>query len=328
MMWTVTYRDRGGRLAEIVIDAVDRKGCFVQMRQRGIVPLSVKEGTRKKPVSTVRQTRLPRVILGSLAGCVVILGVAVAWHFLSAPEPVRKSESAVVPKVAKKVVAPSAHPSETNAVPAVQKVPVTGPEEAPSITPQPAEAEQPKSEELADGAVKIRNAKGETAILRTKRKPVNRMFKHRLENSLLWVAQPGLDVPPMPPMRFSQEEIEAALAEPVNFDMNNDSDEVIAKKQSVQEAKELLRTWLAEGKTVQSFLDELSRRQAREAAQVKESKHLIRETLEKGNVQEAEELAKALNKHLADQGIPRVVIPRAWKEAALKIQQNQSGNNP
>lgn len=48
MTFTVTYRGADGALREEVVEAASRGECFAQMKAHGIVPVSVKEGVRKR----------------------------------------------------------------------------------------------------------------------------------------------------------------------------------------------------------------------------------------------------------------------------------------
>ncbi len=113
MIFTVTYREKNGALAEVEIEALGRAECFAQCRARGITPMKVREGVgarraqgsqgaRNQETKTPRTPKTPRRpgkpgnqdnqgakarsnLLGVLGvlGVLAILALVVAWWWLA-----------------------------------------------------------------------------------------------------------------------------------------------------------------------------------------------------------------------------------------------------
>ena len=82
MTFAVTFRGADGALREEAVEAASRGECFAQMKARGIVPVSVKEGKRKRPKNQdtrdTQDTRdKRRAVVVGVMGVLGVLGVMV-----------------------------------------------------------------------------------------------------------------------------------------------------------------------------------------------------------------------------------------------------------
>ena len=102
MTFTVTYRGADGALREEAVEAAGRAECFAQMKARGIVPVSVKEGARKGGRNELRPSRSdhsgrsggkPKSSIFNLQSSIILAAVLAvaggAWWWLAAREDAR-----------------------------------------------------------------------------------------------------------------------------------------------------------------------------------------------------------------------------------------------
>lgn len=322
MEFTATYRSSDGSIAKTVIAAHDRAEVTAILRKRGITPIKV--DAERASASIVSRVSLPTILYISAAIVFVGVGGGV-WWWMS------KGEAKTQTSSTKRIVRPTAHPPPRKITPAPKKAMPPVKEER-SLTPDEKRAlrseemranRQPpvrkNIEERPDGSFLYTDSKGRRICCLEKHEVVDERnkfrspFKHKVEAYLSNFAIPGQGIPPMPMMKFSLEEIQASLAEPITIDMDKDDEELIAKKQNVQQIKEFLREAIDQGMTFEEFVQKLEERQRTEAALVKESKAMILKVLAEGKNEEARELLNALNKNLNANGIPNLRLPGAFR---------------
>lgn len=145
MTFTVTYRGADGALREEAIEATGRAECFVQMKARGIVPVSVKEGARKgrrqdgvspHGRNELRPSRTsgdkPQSSIFNLKSSIILAAVLAvaggAWWWLAAREdarpPVEKPKAVKATKDINVVKSPKVVPSKPAATNAPAEKPL------------------------------------------------------------------------------------------------------------------------------------------------------------------------------------------------------------
>lgn len=251
----------------------------------------VKKPARRAPVAR-----------GLIAGAAVVVCSLVAWHFLwsdaeperpEAQEPARKAPVDVKARPSR----PTPRPDKEGT--AARTAKRTGTRAATN-----------RYERISDTTYRMIKPNGETmTVVRPPRSGKKPMFATKFENHLRNYSVPGRPPTPMP-YDFDDAEVRAILKQPINVDMNNDTDEEIAEKQSVMMLKEEIQGLMDAGKTANESIREIEARQAKEAVAVQESKRLIAESIRSGDIEGAKQLYDRINEHLAKKGIPPVVLSR------------------
>ena len=322
MVFTATYRSSDGSIAKTSITANDRAEVTAILKERGITPIKIDSGIA--PVSIISRVT-PSTALYIFAAILVIgVGSGVCW-WLSRGE--KKAQTSAIKKVARPTPPPPPRKivsEPQKATPPAKEEPPLTPDEKRALRSEEMRANrQPPVrkdiEERPDGSFLYTDSKGRRICCLEKHEVVDERnkfrspFKHKVEAYLSNFAMPGQGIPPMPKMKYSLEEIQASLAEPITIDMDKDDEELITKKQNVQQIKEFLKEAIDQGMTFEAFVQKLEERQRTEAALVKESKAMILKTLAEGKSEEAKELLDALNKNLNANGIPNLRLPGAFR---------------
>ena len=307
MTFTYEYREASGAIAKRVAEAASRAELLERLKAEKISPISIREGSHlpsgaKKPI--------PKVALhGAMGGAVVCIGAVLLWWFLSGGEKPETGGGAPKAKTAKTTKVPTSHKverkAETAEQPAVAKA-----------TKPPKEKNTNRVEKLPDGREIRINEKGEKILCVNPVDPnapvPKSIFKHDVESALAMYVKPAVMMPP-PPRDYTDEEVRQALAEPVEVDMNEDDEDTIFQKKTVQAFKDELREFLENGGTFSQYMRQLQKRQEVEAAQTMQSRKMIEKCLDENKPEEARELFDALNKHLEKQGIPPIKMAPKYR---------------
>lgn len=305
--WTVYYRDKNGSKASVVIEAEDRAGVFVELKKRGISAISVTEGASNKKPRKAASSGAPSKVRGLIAAAiVVVLGVVAVWFMMP------REEKGVVKKIEKIAATDKVRVPAKN-VKKDQSKKLSKEDEREKTKILPVVQDYPRTN--ADGRVVKRLKSGEiyTVLPRSKDWKKKYPFQNSLESQLSWYAIPGAEVPPLLPIRHTEQDIVNALTRKIKIN-EDDDDETVIMKESVQELKENLKQWIKEGGTVDDYIRQLARRQALEADEVNMSRKKVMETLEGGDVELAKELSEKLNQRMAEKGLPSVRLPRKYRE--------------
>ena len=253
---------------------------------------------RKEPA------RLSPIVKGMIAGGAVVACSLLAWYFLfSGTEPqlseAREAAKKSFIKAKERPVRPRQCPDKPAGVASAQ-----------SAKRKVAKAETNRYERISDTTYRLIKPNGETmTVVRPPRSGKKPMFETKFENHLRNYAVPGRPLTPMP-YDFDDAEVRAILQQPINVDINNDTEDEIAEKQSVMQLKEEIKALMDAGKTANESIREIEARQAKEAIAVQESKRLIAESIRSGDIEGAKQLYDKINEHLAKKGIPQVVLSR------------------
>ena len=327
MNFTTKYRARDGRIEIMTISAKDRADASAMLKARGISAISLKEsdGTGMVVGDGGLEFRLNVLKVMAFTASVAIMITGGAWLWMSGghgniplQEPLKmKPRSVEKPKSS----SPKWMPAKDCPVKVERKL---TPEEKREKRREEILANlkppvRKDIEERPDGSFLYTDSKGRRICCLQKHEVVDEQnrfrspFKHKVEAYLSNFAIPGQGIPPMPPMKFSLEELQASFDETIVVDMDKDDEDLIAKKQNVQQIKEFLKEAMAQGMTFEQFVARLEERQRKEAVLVQESKKMILQTLADGKPGEARELLDALNKNLNQNGIPDLRLPAKYR---------------
>ena len=317
MTFTVTYRGADGALREECVEAASRGECFAQMKARGIVPMSVKEGGRsgKRAVSPKRErktsvrngqdARSPsrhNVAFALSVALVALIGGGTWWWMQRdggvVPDSDEVPKKAALAKEVKPAAAPVAKTvAETNAAATVQVSPSRAGEAAAPAAGASAPVAPSNRVIVVENDATDPNHKSD--------------FSTGVEQVMGWIftTELGDSPPPLPDLSAAERKriVEILLAKnPVE---EGDSEKSAEAKEMVSAAKRELMQYLKQGGDTDDFLafyrNELVKAQeAREDA-----KRLVREMAREGDDEMTVQFLKEVNGKLAERGIKAVELP-------------------
>ena len=324
MDFTVKYRSTDGSTQTAIISAPNRPEVSAICKSRGMTTVSIKETVGRANGGSLSCGQLYFAIFTITA---VIIAGAGMWWMLSDGCVADVLDQKLVKTKTKKIA------KQESPLPKLDKSePTLSPKCEQKLTPDEKRAKRREEilanirppirkdiEERPDGSFLYTDSKGRRICCLQKHAVIDEQnrfkspFKHRVEAYLSNFAIPGQSIPPMPHMKFSLEELQSALDETIVVDMGKDDEELIAKKQNVQQLKIFLKEALAQGMSFEEFVQRLEERQHKEAVMVQESRKLILQTLADGKREEAKELLAALNRNLNGNGIPNLRLPAKYR---------------
>ena len=137
MRFTYIYRDASGAKQAGEIEAEDRADCFARLKERGIVPVNVREGAARGGAADVSAApRGGRWRVAALAAAVLLSALGVWWWLASRPAGEPREPQAAPPRQARpaRVEKPQRPRPATNS-PAAKPAP-----ETPAEPPKPLDA--------------------------------------------------------------------------------------------------------------------------------------------------------------------------------------------
>lgn len=300
--WTVTYRDKNGSKASVIIEAEDRVGVFAELKKRGISAISVTEGAVKAK-RRATGAGVSKGVWGVVAAMVVAAIGVVVWLSLSTDDKV-EVEEAPKPKAVK---TPAPIPEKP------QPAKVEKPEEPAPVKIDP-NARPTKVGETVNGYIKLPSGRlhkvrgvitNSVSAIQTKGK--YEIFEHHCENEIacLLTIQPGQGLVGTPRYngRFTKEFLES-LKKPIVIN-DDDSEEDKELKRNVNLAKQELKAAYDRGEDIEKIMLD-TRREYQDLAMYKqELRQLIYEykKTENPSDQDVEDYVTSANKLLEAKGI-------------------------
>lgn len=352
MTFTVAYRGADGALRDEVVEAASRGDCFAQMRVRGIVPVSVKEGKRKgrrqdgvspdvrnelRPSRSNHHNRSsgePQSSIFNLKSSIIlaaVLTVAVgAWWWLAAREDARPPEPQAE-NVAKdiRVVkdrkdhkgAPPATNAPTAKVPSAAGLGTAATQNVADVfNGLPVVSRSAVTNANGTVVEKIRTADGKSHRVTTPPKCVFDNASDQLIAMAIHGANGGVGMPPLPMGNSVEEDFKRSLASPIEI-RDDDSDEVQLIKLDVMAVRDVLKERIAQGVTVRQALEEHQDEVNHIASYNTEALTMLREIREKEGPEAAKEFLKTVNKNLKEMGIKEIPSPAKRNSAKAKEQE-------
>lgn len=316
MTFTVTYRGANGAPETEAVEATDRAACLAQLRARGIAPIGLKEGGAKKDERNQRKgSNLARRKSGAYILLIAIAFVLFAggvWWWLGRDgaqpsqddEPARKKPAlakevkpAEAPKVPKQEEdASAAKPVETNTAVAKQEPP----KELGKVV-----------KAIPAGIVeKVVDEDGNVTYVK-KKSP----FTNRVDALVLSAIRPGGFPRGLRQwaMKHTKEELITALKSPVNFN-EDDSEKLIADKQSLEEMKEQMVGLLEKGHTIDEVLGEIEPTVDAERTARAEADKTLRRLMREADAATVREYVKSANAELRAKGLKELYLPKKFRE--------------
>ena len=290
-----TARDGGGRLRKGTVRAEDRASAVRGLRAQGCVPLSVAED-RQGPGGPPKGRRaLPWALLAAaaaLAGLWLLRGPA---REVGGPAPA----GATAPG---RAAARAGARAVGIAPAAVQGAAIAGEVDGGGGAAAGAE---PAGPETAGGDIP---AAGE-AVGEAKAEVRRRAFASGTEQIIGWLVNTRLGDPPPPLPRLAQSEDIGKILESDIAVFDDDSEEAFAAKANVAYAKQVLRSYLAGGGTVETFLGHYQEQLVEASREWRAAQSNAARLLREGEPGEAELYVEEENQRLAEKGIKPIALP-------------------
>ena len=329
MTFTVTYRGADGALHEEAVEAAGRAECFAQMKARGIVPVSVKEGAslgerasrpfRSRAKTGPRNAQdarcpsgggKPQSSIFNLKSSIILAAVLAAaggaWWWLSAREDERPPEPKAV-KEAKAVKEKSKDVVVAKEIKDVKDVKdANPPNDVPAAKPLPsagATAETPHGRQATNRVIVVENDATD---------PNHKSdFSTGVEQVMGWIftTELGDSPPPLPDLSASERKriVEILLAKnPVE---EEDSEKTAEAKEMVSAAKKELMKYLKQGGDMDDFLTFYRNELVKAQEQREDAKRLVRDVAREGDDEMTVQFPKEVNGKLAERGIKAVELP-------------------
>lgn len=283
-----------------------RSEVFAILKRQGITPISVRErkniGTHAGPFQSSRY-----IVVGLSIG---IIAVATIGYLLLVPSQ-NEFVSVEVSQIPQKVPQKREDPKPAEMVTDEKTVVI----DVPSFTVPAQTSKEPK--QSVAGAVPRQQLRGTQArIERALQAGQRRIFKHDAECYLSNFAIPGEQVPPTPYDKDMIADLLKALEDPIIVDEDSDTAEDVQMKSIVQGMKDEIKEYLRNGGTITQYLDELQKRQDREADYYSEAFQMVNTYTKENSPAEAYELWKRTNRHLEEKGIRTMPLPRRLRKYA------------
>ncbi len=257
---------------------------------------------------------------GALAALAVVLGAGLAWWLVSRPA---STEPAPEPAHGKPAATPSApKPAKAGATNAQSKAEKPAKPEPPPFQKRPGAMQLPDGRVLTfrppkEGEFRIVHSHGSTYKCDhlgnwedITPKPI---FDNTFEEALVGMATTGNFIPGML-LGLDEKDAIRMLTKPVVVN-EGDSEDVVAKKEAVAQAKEAILDYMKDGATFDEFVMEMRRRSVRErfvrGAALKE----IVASLKEGRAQDAADMRDAANKMLENDNLRPMNLPAHIEQA-------------
>ena len=299
-------------------------GAATPVKPKGKYPPSEASFAKQ---SGYRGAKKPSPVRGLVAGLVVVgLAAGAYFAFFSGAEKPQDEKTAEKERGLIKEVKPAAAPKAKEPEPP-KVVKPRGPRTRDGKIHAPIGKDN--VQKLPNGDMIVTDPDGSKTLVAVRHvePPCQHITSNNFERLLMLYAIPGEDIPPVPTDSFTKEDVIEALTSKVEF-KDDDWDETRIRKQGIEELKAIFRQELKEGKTAEEFVRELQARQANEAYTVQTAKEMIMKSLREDDVELSRELAKKLNDHLNQKGLPSLHLPRRYSRILYpeESQNNQPAN--
>jgi len=309
MTFQVTYRNKDGKPTAEYFEAESREAMFAVLSKRGISAIKV-ESAKSRPRSPKQRASVSRVICArTIASLVmVLLLVGLGLCLVKRLDSADKGGNTTKQKRSAKISLPTPTPVvSANQITKPDIKPDDKPEksEPPPYVKRPGQMQLPSGKVLTfqppkEGEFRIVHSHGSTYKCDhlgnwedVTPKPV---FDNSFEESLVGLATTGDFIPGML-MGIAHDDAIKMLTKPVVIN-DDDSEDVVAKKRAVAEAKEAILDYMKDGASLDDFVMDMRKQVARDryvnGIALKEIVTLLKE----GRKEEAGEVREAAERML------------------------------
>lgn len=330
MNWRITYRAKDGKQSVAFFEADSRDALFRLLASKGINAIRVEQTNEKTSAHRTQRRAFCGWVIMAIAAIIIAVGGYFLYTHLGGGD--AKQDDGKMPKrsaVTREAVIKDAEPSSNTVV-------KTG-SSAQTVSPRPVEDTTPPNKKIVemisvitnvDGSVleRFRTADGKIRSRQSAPKPVFDNASDQIIAMAASGASSGYAMPPMPVMNNADEEFIKSLETEITID-SDDSDEVKALKQNVIAIREEIRQLMSEGHSFAEVIRDHRDVVNHGVEMRKEATRMIKEFVDSGDNDAANECLEKVNEVLAGMGIQKVEMPLTDAERRELIRERHRNGN-
>lgn len=342
MQFTVKYRSPKGSIVDEVVEAENRGECLAICKQRGITPLSVKEGKSSALNSKRQIANSSAKIIKWIVALTALAAIGiVAWLMLSS---VNKKHEGTVRQEEK--TKPKITPTENKPKPVKKEQSVTSDSKKKNKNNVSKERPPQRVGEIRDGYRllcdgSLHRVLGVVTNTPGKFSLADKTFTHSADIELgnLLMIEPGEDLLGDSAGMYKgfNKEFDTALTEPIEY---NENDTPLQRqiKDAVKEMREELKARRSKGEDIEKIMED-TRNQLKELSLYREelANEVRRLSTDNLTQKDYEDLLKAANEMLKERGIKPLEMPstlrhtirlrKIQEDAAAKAKKGNTNEN-
>jgi len=307
--YSYTAKDQTGATTKGVIQAADRGAALAVLKAKGLVPVKVEE-TSAMPVVGRHPLPTHALVYAAIAVLVLAGGMWLALSYRTEQPPVKKPLAAAS---AEGRASPRAV-----ATPVALTVPTTP--VAPAPPPPPPADEQSVSAPVPEvptpaAAIARARPKREIRLVETipgiSTNPPNTGYSSGTERLINMIVntQLGAPPPPLPMLPPGENENIGKILESNILVFDDDDERTQQEKENVAYAKQLLKAYLAEGGTTETFLKYYHDELTKAFEEWRDAQKKMMDLVKAGEAEVAAEYIEAQNKDFEERGIRQIKLP-------------------
>ena len=315
MNFIVTYRGTDGALRTQDVEAANRTECMEKCRQRGIMPMTLKEGGAARTTPRHKGREGLRSFRGvqwkaAIFMAIVLAAIGSVWWLTRRDDEKASQQKRIV----KSEKAPMMHKENINSPQTAETHEETKGIQNDKDSKEHNVPEVPKAEIISvqtnkSGYVveRVRNPDGTTSKRVHSPPPI---FKHASDQMIAMVlsAPPGQAIPPMPANAFTDEDFKNSLQEEIEI-LDTDSPAVKDMKARVIVAREDIRAMMKQGYSALQVLEEHQALFNDNAKLHADALVEMKSILASGDREAARKYATTVNVAFRQMGVPELTVP-------------------
>ena len=322
--FTYTARNSEGKTERGELEAVDRQQVVAELREKGLMPLSIverKAGAAARPSMPTLDPGILKRVAVVAAALVVVAGVAV-WFSHRPKRPTPKPVAPTVQQPEKPVAKPEpkveepAEPVPAQTPPVEQKVVV--PIQGNIGTVTLSNGKSLRVQLPAPGKTATLHAQGSVLEIDSEGNvrdvTPRKLFDTAFENQMIGMAIQGGTFIPAFLKGMSQEDVVKLLQKPVVQDPQ-DTEADVAKKEAVAKLKELMLDYINNGGKYEDFIDEVAAYAKEEKGYKVEGMRNLISLLKQGKVEDAKAYRALFDQEMTEKGFGQLRLPAHIEEA-------------
>ena len=327
MNWRVTYRAKDGKQAVEIVEAASRNDVFKVIASKGISAIRVEEAVGKAKLNKKSSSNSKRPVTIMVALFVIACAIGIAYFSMAKKGTPSGTKDSTQKKHVQSSVIREVVP-QTNGVGNVAATSKPKDVVEDNIPPREKIVEMISVITNADGSVleRFRTADGKIRSRQSAPKPIFDNASDQIIAMAASGAESGYAMPPLPVMNNADEEFIKSLENEIKIN-EDDTDEVKALKQNVIAIREEIRQLMSEGHSFAEVIKDHRDVVNHGVEMRKEASRMIKELIDNGDHDAANECLEKVNEVLAGMGIQGVEMPLTDEERRERIRtQNRKGN--
>jgi len=306
--YTYTAKDGAGAIKRGVLQAADRGAALAALKAKGLTPVSVTEGGQAPREAALPAWCSARAL--ALVGLAVVLGAGVVYTWGQRHRSVARVPEINVKQPRQQVtnvqqVAVSESPEKKELEPVTQIMPQTQNTDDKELKTTPS-AETLPPVQLPAGRV-VETVPGIST------NPPQTGYSSGTERLINMIVNTQLGAPPPPLLMLPPGEDIGKILESNILVFDDDDEKTQQEKENVAYAKQLLKAYLAEGGTTETFLKYYHGELTKAFEEWREAQKQMMGLLKAGDAKTAAEYLEAQNKVFEERGIRQIALPPGIK---------------